>query len=247
MKEQRKARYDFLDALRGIAILAVMALHFTERVNSSGNEFIRDFLWPVTSHGYLGVQLFFVISGYCITAAMYATSKKDAGLRLFLQRRVRRIYPPYWCSMVLVVVMGAATCVLMRKQWTEVFPLNLSDWGLNVVLLQMPFGAPDASEVYWSLSIEIQFYLLMALCLLKIEWTESFLILITIVSMLLLGFPIYSKVGAISVAGTIFTYWPEFACGIAAYFLITRHHRFKFSPLVPDWTCCRHCGPNVAA
>ena len=224
MNGQRGSRYEFLDALRGVAILAVIFLHFGDRALTANDQIIHARIWPLFSHGYLGVQLFFVISGYCITAAMYAASRKPHSLRHFLHRRARRIFPPYWCSIILVVAMGAATCLLMRKHWSDVFPLTAADWGLNLVLLQMPFGAPDASEVYWSLSVEIQFYAVMALCLLKTEWTECFLMAISIGSMLLLGIPTYP------IAGTILAYWPEFACGIAVYYFVTGCNRFAMTP-----------------
>lgn len=221
---KRTARYELLDVLRGVAILLVMVLHFTERGRVASESRIHDLLWPITSHGNLGVQLFFVISGYCITAALYATAAKPNAWRTFLVRRARRIYPPYWWSLVLVLGLGCVTCLVTRKPWGDVFPLTARDWLLNVALLQQPFQAPDANLVYWSLSIEVQFYAVMSLCLFRFRWTEPFLWAVSIVSAALL----ISPQG--SIAGTVFAYWPQFACGIAAYYFITRENRFAVTP-----------------
>ena len=113
--DRQSARFELLDALRGIAILAVMLLHFAERGVDSGDQLIYARVWPVLQHGYLGVQLFFVISGYCITAALYNAIERMNSFQYFLVRRLRRIFPPYWASMVLVVVLGFITIWKMRQ------------------------------------------------------------------------------------------------------------------------------------
>jgi peptidoglycan/LPS O-acetylase OafA/YrhL len=180
----------------------------------------------VLSHGYLGVQLFFVISGYCITAAVYGARGKENPVRHFLVRRARRIFPPYWWSMLLVVVLAAGTWLVMKQQWTAMFPMTPVDWLLNVLLLQQPFGAHDVNLVYWSLSIEIQFYLLMALCLWKLERAEFYLIGVTVVSALLISSLRFS------LSGNVLAYWPEFACGIAAFYWITGECRWPATPWI---------------
>jgi len=141
-----------------------MLLHFGERGVGRQDGSICEYLWTVLSHGYLGVQIFFVISGYCITAVCRSTSPGKRSVLEFLRRRVRRIYPPYWASIVLVVLLGMATVLLMGRTWQSVFPLTAADWMLSSLLLRGPFGAPATSFVYWMLSIIIQFYLVMAIC-----------------------------------------------------------------------------------
>ena len=158
--------------MRGLAILAVMLLHFCERGRLSGDELVHRWVWPVLSHGYLGVQLFFVISGYCIAAAVYGMRGKDKPLRQFMIRRVRRIFPPYWWSIVLVVMLAVGTMLFAGRAWLDVFPLTTGDWVANALLLQGPLHSPDLNLVYWSLSIEIQFYVLMSFCLLSFRWAS---------------------------------------------------------------------------
>jgi peptidoglycan/LPS O-acetylase OafA/YrhL len=224
MSQQRRYQFQSLDALRGVAIAAVMVLHCAERGHTTGNPWVDHWIWPVASHGYLGVQLFFVISGYCIAAAVYSMRGKERPLRTFLIRRARRIFPPYWWSIGLVLVLGLGTVLLMKQGWYSVFPLRPVDWLLNLFLMQTPFGAPDLSLTYWSLSIEIQFYALMALCLTNVKRAEIYLVAVSIVSMLLLAFP------SRWISGIVFAYWPEFACGIAAFYWITGEHRWRATP-----------------
>ena len=224
MTSPKSARYDLLDPLRGIAILAVMCLHFIERGSQSGDTLIHANVWPVFQHGYLGVQLFFVISGYCITAAMYGSMNKPRPFRYFIKRRLRRIFPPFWASIVLLVVLGIATIAILKTPRDVVFPLSSLDWIANVLLIQGPLQAPDANVVYWSLSIEMQFYLVMALALCWSRWTEAWLVAITIGCMALSHFT------SLTLWGTVAAYWPEFICGIAAYYWLTGRMQYKWTP-----------------
>ena len=225
MNEERGSRYEFLDALRGVAILAVMLLHFGARGRAADDQLVHARLWPFVSHGYLGVQLFFVLSGYCITAAMQSAARNPMRFRVFIQRRLRRILPPYWWSLLLTVAMSTISCFVMHKGWFEIVPLTACDWAINICLLQEPLHAPSANVVYWSLSIEIQFYLVMTLCLLKVDWTEYFLVVMSLISMLYRAFPVFP-----SFYGTILALWPQFVCGIGAYYLITGRNRFVLTP-----------------
>lgn len=220
----RSARYELLDPLRGIAIIAVMLLHFSERGRESGDHLVHDRLWPILQHGYLGVQLFFVISGYCIAAALYGAMKKETPFRYFMTRRLRRIFPPYWFSIILVVLLGWMTILILKTPSAVVFPLSNFDWFCNVFLIQGPLHAKDANLVYWSLSIEIQFYLVMAVGLLLRKQTEAWLLFVTA------AFMLFEHTAPWPLWGTIIVYWPEFVCGIAAYYWLTQRMEWKWTP-----------------
>jgi peptidoglycan/LPS O-acetylase OafA/YrhL len=216
--EARTARYEFLDALRGIAILLVVLLHFAERGVESEDSIVHDKVWPVLQHGYLGVQLFFVISGYCIMAAVASAAQKANSVQLFAARRLRRIFPPYWASILFVVFAGLATRILLNTPWETIFPLAAWEWIANIFLVQEVSGARDPGNfVYWSLSIELQFYVILAICLLMSRKSaETWLVLISLLSAIL------ATTHAVPLTGWVLNYWSEFACGIAAYFWITR-------------------------
>lgn len=225
MSENKRFRFEFLDALRGVAILMVVLLHFTERGTSSDDQLIHACVWPVLQHGYLGVQLFFVVSGYCISAALYNALDRSQTSLQFLKRRAWRIFPPYWASMLLVVLLGLITMSLLGTPRATVFPLAVWEWAANLLLVQGPLKAHDANLVYWSLSIEIQFYLVMAIGMLfGKRWTEIWVVILSIVSMALL------TTHAVSLTGWVLNYWLEFACGIAAFYWITGCHRYTATP-----------------
>lgn len=219
LRTQGDDRAMLLDVLRGVAVLAVILLHSSTHALGHGSGWFEDYLWPVLHHGYLGVQLFFVISGYCIQGAVESARRQSHPLSSFAVRRFRRIYPPYWLSLVLVIVLALGTIVISRKSWSSVFPLTATDWLLNVLLLQGPFGAPDAALVYWSLSIEVQFYVLMGIGLLCGRRASFWIVSL---SLLYLAWAIAPMV---RISGTALAYWPEFVCGIAAYH--AHHHGGK--------------------
>lgn len=208
---REKNRSIALDLLRGAAVLAVIVLHTSHHVIGRGVPLFDDWFWPVIRHFYLGVQLFFVVSGYCIMGAVESAQSDASPIMTYMRRRIRRIYPPYWFSLMLLIALGGMTVVIARKAWWEVFPLTRIDWLLNVVLLQQLFGAPDASLPYWSLSIEVQFYVLMGVCLLAPRWRSQWLVAVS--GLHILGMWLVPHL----IIGTALAHWAEFACGIAVY------------------------------
>jgi peptidoglycan/LPS O-acetylase OafA/YrhL len=219
-------RFQFLDVLRGVAVLAVVVLHNSYFALERNVPVADSVSWPIFKFGNLGVQLFFVISGYCIPGALESALRDPRPMANFLTRRFRRIYPPYWFSLVLSIALALMTMVVSRRSWAEIFPLTIGEWLLNVVLLQGPFHAPDAGLVYWTLTIEVQFYLLMAICILFQRWQSAWLIGLSVAHLLWTCWP------SITFRGTPLEYWPEFACGIAAYIC---HHPQRFWRGTPWW------------
>lgn len=215
-------RAQILDVLRGLAVIAVILLHSGGSGSNRGLSWYDDFVWPVLSHGYLGVQLFFVISGYCIQGAVESARRARSPWRTFFKRRVRRIYPPYWWSLIVSILLAIGTIAFMGKTWGSIFPLSIRDWLLNVLLMQGPFHAPDVGEVYWSLTIEVQFYILMSIGLLVGRWSAAWLMGL---SGLYLAWRIQPSV---LISGTALAYWPEFACGIASYYAVHHETRGKW-------------------
>src|SRR5579883_1405982 len=93
------ARIPELDALRAFAILAVIAGHY---------PFFAQSLHGMPSFGWLGVELFFSLSGFLITSSLLSLRGTEAPLRTFYIRRLRRTVPPYVITMVIGVLLAAA-------------------------------------------------------------------------------------------------------------------------------------------
>jgi peptidoglycan/LPS O-acetylase OafA/YrhL len=146
-----KHRAPGLDGVRALAVLAVMAFH----------EGLRG-----APGGFLGVDVFFVLSGYLITDLL-VTQRGRLGrldLRIFWTRRARRLLP---ALAVVLIVVTAAVAVLEPDQLAGLRPALLaavtysSNWfqAVHHVSYFASFGPPPPLQHLWSLAIEEQFYL----------------------------------------------------------------------------------------
>ena len=139
-------RLQFLDRLRFLAVLAVVAQHYLE---SAFPVAAKPFL--SLGPGVFGVALFFMISGYVIPLSL----KTAEGWRAFLIRRLFRILPMYWVTLGLVLAMGA----FGLEPYVEIVGM-LSPMALisNALLLFEYAGDPALLGVAWSLSVEFVWY-----------------------------------------------------------------------------------------
>jgi len=140
--------YPALDGLRGIAILAVIFRH----------NF--DFL-QATKYGWIGVDLFFVLSGFLITGILLKTKTQKNYLANFFVRRILRIFPLYYGAIILFFVLAAAAEQL-RDQYSFYFVNQGMVWFHLQNWLYITKSAPTHHGMFihfWSLSLEEQFYL----------------------------------------------------------------------------------------
>ncbi|MGW5264194.1 acyltransferase family protein [Microbispora sp. NPDC004025] len=145
-----------LDVLRFVAAFAVMAFHFMAASRSLWDEFPTTLFEPVarlTTLGILGVELFFLISGFVILMSVWGHTVGE-----FAVSRVSRLYPAYWFSVLVIFVM-------YRFSGVAGFDPKLSDgeYLLNLTMFQGAFGVGHAGGVFWSLWVELRFYVLVAL------------------------------------------------------------------------------------
>lgn len=159
-------RLTFIDALRGIAAVAVMLYHFTG--GPMHPMLVERLPWPVVGalgHGWLGVQVFFVLSGFVIAYAIGERAMTPRGVGRFALRRQLRLDPPYWASIAFAV--GYAWHLRLRFGPTRAVP-RPRDIVATALYVQHFVGATAVQEVYWTLAIEVQLYLgfTLLLCLL---------------------------------------------------------------------------------
>jgi peptidoglycan/LPS O-acetylase OafA/YrhL len=141
-----------IDGLRGLAVLAVLAYHL-------------DAGWA--AGGYLGVEVFFVVSGFLITSLLLAEHRErgDVDLVGFWRRRARRLLPAVFVLVGLVLAYAAVvlpTGELRRFRGDGIASLlYVQNW--HAVFTEQPyfevFGRPSPLKHLWSLAIEEQFYL----------------------------------------------------------------------------------------
>ncbi|PWI10998.1 acyltransferase [Streptomyces sp. NWU339] len=146
-----------LDGLRLLAALMVAAYHYGGRggdVSTAwGSSPKEQFptLHEYFSYGCLGVQVFFVISGFVICMSGWGRP-----LRSFFSSRASRLLPAYWVAVLLVTAVFALPVVV----YDAVSP---SDALVNMTMLQQPLGVDRVLGVCWTLWVEVRFYALFAL------------------------------------------------------------------------------------
>jgi peptidoglycan/LPS O-acetylase OafA/YrhL len=153
------ARVTTVDCLRGAAALSVVWFHIT---NGAPNAYAPEWLRASGRHGWLGVEVFFVISGFVIPLALHRARYQLHDYGSFVLRRLVRLDPPYFASMALAMALAYASAALpgFRGQPPSYpLPLLLS----HVAYLNTFFGLQSVIPVYWSLSLEFQYYLLLGL------------------------------------------------------------------------------------
>jgi peptidoglycan/LPS O-acetylase OafA/YrhL len=134
-----------LDALRGLAALAVCLFHYTYSFpRVTGRAFDVGF---VASAGHYGVDLFFIISGFVI----FMTLEKSRSAYDFVAARVARIYPAYLAAvMIAIAVLYVANLPIPRPGVAEILA--------HVSMVPQIFGMPLIDNVYWTLAYEAGFY-----------------------------------------------------------------------------------------
>lgn len=157
MGRQETPRFRLLDGLRLVAALAVVVYHFTARENNSWGlpvDQVFPELSKLSAFGALGVQLFFIISGFVILLSAWGRS-----VPAFVGSRAGRLFPGYWAGVVL-------TGFLLLVLWPKGKDIGLSQVIVNLTMLQETLGVHHVDGVYWTLWVELKFYLLIGVFLL---------------------------------------------------------------------------------
>ncbi len=147
------ARVYEIDLLRFLAALAIVLFHYSYRGHAADDLTVMSYpaLAPVFKYGYLGVELFFMISGFVIlmTAA-------NRSLGEFVIARIVRLYPAFWtcCTITFLV-----TLVIGEPPHSA----SLARYLANMTMLSGFVGIVSIDGAYWSLFVELQFYVLAAL------------------------------------------------------------------------------------
>ncbi|GED07142.1 acyltransferase [Glutamicibacter uratoxydans] len=157
VNKSARPRLGLLDGLRIMAALLVVLYHYTAWGHSYWGAYAPD-VWPllsaVTRYGQLGVQLFFLISGFVILMSL-----QGRNVAHFIGSRVGRLYPAYW----LAVIAAAILCFVL---WPRIGEGRApSDIIPNLTMMQGAFNIEDLDGVYWTLWVELRFYILLGVML----------------------------------------------------------------------------------
>ena len=223
------SRYSMVDAWRGLAALGVAFYHL---------GFPFEF-----NMGHACVLLFFVISGYCISASTDSCKRNNVGPKGYMWRRIRRIYPPYFFAICFFVVTR-----LMKLQLGNGNQLSqpLVVWIQNLTLTQWftlvrhpgmyaYFNHSLFVAAFWSLNYEEQFYIAMGVILfVAILFRKS--MLAGVVGLMVPAF-IWNVFHPSISYGFFLEYWIAFALGALVFFRLCKATTFA-GRLTIDLTVC---------
>ncbi|MFE4018059.1 acyltransferase family protein [Streptomyces sp. NPDC059101] len=157
MVEKRSGnRLAALDGLRLVAALLVVFYHYVALAVPWGHA--TGTIFPTAhkaaQYGWLGVEVFFLISGFVICMSVWGRTVGQ-----FAVSRVSRLFPAYWAGILLTA--------LVVKFWPEVTSLRGWDTVINnLTMLQAGNNTPNVDPVYWTLFVELKFYLIMVVVML---------------------------------------------------------------------------------
>ncbi|NGM81187.1 acyltransferase [Paenibacillus sp. 7124] len=213
-----KERLYSLQSLRGIAALLVLLHHTT--LNASQNLGYK-YLGGVFRFGNLGVDLFFILSGFL----MFSIHSSDIGQKKkflpFIKKRFVRVYPIYWFVTLIIIPL-----FFLFPSFGEGYERNISV--IIKSLLLIPQGHDPILGVGWSLVYEVYFYLLFALMIILGKRVSNVILFLWVaISVVLMTFPAKGYLFNFLFNPIIF----EFLMGCLAAFILTKV-RFKHPLLI---------------
>lgn len=227
----RSSRFESLDLWRGFACLLVVIHHSNFYVHSTPGMTKNGILYwvlSITHRFWIGVPLFFVISGYCITASATFHIQSGRSIHTFFLRRFRRIFPPYWTWLAI-----SMSVVFLTETWLEQGffqdrnipvpnPAKLTGSQLfgNITLTEVwrsDFWGSKKLEFLghsWSLGYEEFFYAVSGLLIITGRWHPYMMGLLTFLSLAM-------AIAEVQANSIFFNpYWIMFAAGVFLYFTV---------------------------
>ena len=158
MTDTPSERFLFIDAMRGIAAMLVVLFHANEgkHIPTLFQNLPRWFQL-IIENGNHGVAIFFVLSGFVISHSVYSHRVTGTFISRFVVRRSLRLDPPYWVAIAVTLGFAYLSAAFIPDKATP-------EWSLNQIIahffyLQAILGFPHVNDVFWTLCLEVQFYL----------------------------------------------------------------------------------------
>jgi len=181
---------------------------------------LPHFATAILAAGWLGVPLFFIISGYVISLSLFGRERNVRTSSRFLAKRIVRLSPPYLLA-ILVVVLDVASVGFRKGDW-HLMP-SVGNLLAHATYLQGILGTPEFLPVAWTLCIEVQFYLAFALLCVLMGFFPTKLqdkILIAFCLMTFIPSLFFGHAGWTGYRSPyLWNYWYMFVLGMIAYWL----------------------------
>ncbi len=156
-----RPRVAALDGLRGIAICLVFGIHLLSGTAEHHDNPLVGYVVQFLRCGWIGVDLFFVLSGFLITGILLHAKENGAPIRTFFFRRALRIFPAYYFALIVLCLLAGYGIISNKEVWQKVGPniWYFLTYTNNFPILWMGNNFPGVSH-FWTLAIEEQFYLI---------------------------------------------------------------------------------------
>jgi peptidoglycan/LPS O-acetylase OafA/YrhL len=206
-----------LDGIRGLAILMVTLYRFN--IGPAYDRFPGNLLFAVLQRGDLGVDLFFVLSGFLITGILFDAKGQDHYFRNFYARRALRIFPLYYGFLLITLVVLPR---LLGPGWV-LFPEAEANqawlwlYGANFLMGIRDEWCLGSFQHFWSLSVEEHFYLLWPLVIFLCSRRRAMQVALGVVVFSVLGRIVWIRMGGNQVAVDTFTFFRMDGLGIGAF------------------------------
>ncbi len=200
-------RIPALDGIRGLAIILVTLYRFN--IGPAYHDGIGGALFGALKFGYLGVDLFFVLSGFLITGILYDAKQQSRYFRNFYARRALRIFPLYYGFLFAMLV---ALPAILGSRW-NLFPEARADqawlWLYAANFLMGIRGAwcLGSFEHFWSLAIEEHFYLVWPLVIFFCSRRQAIVASLVALGISIVGRIVWLRMGGNDVAVELFTFF----------------------------------------
>lgn len=210
-------RIGSVDALRGIASLSVAWFHFT----NANPALAAGPLKASGSFGWLGVYVFFVISGFVIPYSLHKAGYRSRHFASFLSKRILRLDPPYFANICFIVVLAFVVALVPGFRGPKPH-FTIGQLLCHVAYLNSVVGKQWVNPVYWSLGIEFQYYLLIGLIFPLLAASRTSIRTLTMFALVVPGL-------FVPKVSLLFVHLPLFLAGILTYqFKVGRLSKWRF-------------------
>ena len=202
-----------IETIRGLAALSVCLFHFA----NSNLHFTGNTVWyrEFASFGWLGVEAFFVVSGFVISYSLIGNNFEIKEFPRFFLRRCLRIEPPYIVSIALVLLLNYFASLSHLFKGVP-FKIDFVQILLHFAYLTEHFNFHWLQTVYWTLEAEFQFYIIIGLL---IPFAIRNKLNVYILTFLLL-------ISALFIQLNVFRFMPFFVMGISTSFYMKKIIKF---------------------
>lgn len=199
-----------LDGLRGIAVALVMALHLFKRAAYFIEHPALKGFAKLTTVGWVGVDIFFTLSGFLITSILLKAKSGENYFKNFYMRRILRIFPLYYAAIFLIIFFAPKVEEEFTNQLSTALPIMLL-YQQNWALLFKGFHITQYLGITWSLAIEEQFYLLWPFIVYKLDREKLVKVIISYIVISITGRMIGTLAWPDIAQASTFFYYASFA------------------------------------